>query len=95
MALRPENTTVALIGTGVMGKGMAKNLMKNGYRLLVYSRTRAKAEELIEAGAEWRNSPGEAAKDADAVITMVGYPNDVEEVYLGEDGIIANAKQGA
>lgn len=95
MALRPENTTVALIGTGVMGKGMAKNLMKNGYRLLVYSRTRAKAEELIEAGAEWRNSPGEAAKDADAVITMVGYPHDVEEVYLGEGGIIANAKKGA
>lgn len=95
MALRPENTTVALIGTGVMGKGMAKNLMKNGYRLLVYSRTRAKAEELIEAGAEWRNSPGEAAKDADAVITMVGYPHDVEEVYLGEGGIIASAKKGA
>lgn len=95
MALRPENTTVALIGTGVMGRGMAKNLMKNGYRLLVYSRTRAKAEELIEAGAEWRNSPGEAAKDADAVITMVGYPHDVEEVYLGEGGIIANAKKGA
>lgn len=95
MALRPDNTVVALIGTGVMGRGMAKNLMKNGYRLLVYSRTRAKAEELIEAGAEWRNSPGEAAKDADAVITMVGYPHDVEEVYLGEGGIIANAKKGA
>lgn len=94
MTLQPEQTTVAFIGTGVMGKSMARNLMKKGFPVLVYTRTKAKAEDLLAEGAEWRNSPGEAAQDANVVITMVGYPSDVEEIYLGKDGIIEKAKQG-
>lgn len=90
-----KNCRIGFIGTGVMGKEMAKNLIKAGYKLFVYNRTKEKAEELIEKGANWKNSPGEVAKEAEITITMVGYPEDVEEIYLGENGIIENAKKGS
>ncbi|RYL95064.1 NAD(P)-dependent oxidoreductase [Sporolactobacillus sp. THM7-4] len=84
---------VGFIGTGVMGKGMIRNLMKAGYSLRVYNRTKEKAEELISEGADWRNSPAAVAESADIVITMVGYPGDVESVYFN-DGILDHAKSG-
>ena len=87
--------TVAFIGTGVMGAPMAGHLMDAGYPLVVFSRTKARTEALIERGALWAESAGEAASQADVVITMVGYPADVEEVYLGERGIIEMARDGA
>lgn len=91
-----ENTQViGFIGTGVMGRSMASHLMKAGWRVLVYNRTRSSAESLVENGAVWKDSPAEVAKEADVIITMVGYPKDVEEVYLGENGILNNAKKGA
>ena len=71
---------IGFIGIGVMGKSMAQNLQNHGYELTVYSRTRKKAEPLLEKGALWAESPAECAKGQDAVITMVGYPKDVEEV---------------
>ncbi len=86
---------IAFIGTGVMGTSMAGHLLRAGHELTVYSRTRAKAEALIAAGAAWADSPGAAAHEADVVITMVGYPSDVEEVYLGVDGILDNAAKGS
>lgn len=95
MELHPNGTSVAFIGTGVMGKSMAGHLLAAGYGVHVYSRTRSKAGELLEQGAVWHDSPGSAAAAANAVITMVGYPHDVEEVYFGERGIIQNAKPGA
>ena len=85
---------IGFIGIGVMGKSMAQNLQNHGYELTVYSRTRKKAEPLLEKGALWAESPAECAKGQDAVITMVGYPKDVEEVYFGEKGIFAGAGQG-
>ncbi len=86
---------IGFIGTGIMGAAMAGHLMDAGFNVSVYNRTKAKAEELLAKGAKWCDSPGACAKGQDVVITIVGYPKDVEEVYLGDDGILANAKAGA
>lgn len=88
----PENTVIGFIGIGVMGKSMASHMIDAGYSLVVYSRTKAKAEELIAKGAKWTSSPKEVAEKANVIITMVGYPTDVEEVYLGDNGIITNGQ---
>ncbi|WP_170006159.1 NAD(P)-dependent oxidoreductase [Bacillus fonticola] len=85
---------VGFIGTGVMGQGMVKNLLKAGFPVQVYTRSKQKAEILIEEGAKWCDSPAEVASTADVVITMVGYPADVEQIYFGEQGTLVNAKQG-
>ena len=85
---------IGFIGVGVMGNGMVKNLLSHGYAVNAYTRTRAKALEALDAGAEWRESAADCVRDADAVITMVGFPPDVEEVYFGEKGIMANARPG-
>lgn len=86
--------TIGFIGTGVMGKSMASHLLKAGYPVLVFNRTKSKSEDLVEQGAEWKSTVAEVAEKADTVITMVGYPSDVEEVYFGENGIINHAKPG-
>ena len=86
---------IGFIGTGIMGAAMAGHLLAAGFEVSVYNRTKAKAEGLLTQGAKWCDSPGDCARDQDAVITIVGYPKDVEEVYLGENGILANAKEGA
>ena len=86
---------IAFIGIGVMGKSMALNLMKKGFEVSVYTRTKSKAIELIENGVTWCDSIKECVSNKDAVITIVGYPKDVEEVYFGEYGIIENAKASA
>jgi len=86
--------TVGFIGLGVMGNSMAGHLLAAGKRLLVTTRTPAKAENLLAAGAEWRGSAAELASECDAIITMVGYPSDVENVYFGPAGIIANSRPG-
>ncbi|MCS7459591.1 NAD(P)-dependent oxidoreductase [Paenibacillus doosanensis] len=90
-----ENTVIGFIGTGVMGKSMAGHLMSKGHKLHVYSRTKEKAESLVAQGASWHSSPAALAPLCDVIITMVGYPRDVEEVYLGDQGVIPFAKQGA
>lgn len=90
-----EKRKIAFIGTGLMGAPMAGHLLDAGYPVTVYNRTKAKADKLVERGAVWANSPAEACKDADVTITIVGYPKDVEEVYMGKDGLIANAKPGS
>ncbi|SFK94996.1 3-hydroxyisobutyrate dehydrogenase [Paenibacillus sp. 1_12] len=89
-----QDAAIGFIGTGVMGQSMVKNLMKAGYKLHVYSRTKSKTDELVEAGAVWQETPGDLAREVDVVITMVGFPSDVEEVYLGEQGILRHAKSG-
>ncbi|WP_255552553.1 NAD(P)-dependent oxidoreductase [Fictibacillus sp. 7GRE50] len=87
--------SVGFIGTGVMGKSMAGHLMNAGYPVHVYTRTKAKAEDLLEKGAKWADTPKEIAQTCDVIITMVGYPKDVEEVYLGAEGLVAHAKEGS
>ncbi len=95
MVINKENVTIGFIGTGVMGERMARNLLKAGYNLNTYTRTKSKAENLLAEGAKWKNSVAELASNSDVIITIVGYPSDVEEVYLNENGIINNAKQGS
>lgn len=86
---------VALIGTGIMGAPIGGHILDAGYDLTVYNRTREKAEGLLARGAHWAESPAEAAAEADLVLTMVGYPADVEDVYLATDGLIRAARKGA
>lgn len=95
IAAMADKETIAFIGTGVMGRSMAGHLLAAGYPLNVYTRTKAKADPLVSQGAVWKDSVAEASKDSQIVITIVGFPNDVEAVYLGDDGIVANAKPGS
>ena len=90
-----EDWTVGFVGTGVMGKSMAGHLLKAGCSLRVFTRTRAKADELVERGAVWVGSPAEVAAEADVVITMVGEPGDVEQCYLAESGVLSTLRRGA
>ena len=90
-----EHTPVGFIGIGVMGRSMAGHLLSAGHPITLYSRTRGKAEELLSRGARWAATPAEAAASSEAVITMVGFPTDVEQVYFGPDGILGAAKPGS
>ncbi len=85
---------IGFIGIGVMGKSMAAHLMDAYGPILIYSRTKSKAEDLISRGAIWKDSVKEIAQEADLIFTIVGYPSDVESVYLSEDGLVKNAKEG-
>ncbi|MGV3270636.1 NAD(P)-dependent oxidoreductase [Bacillus sp. CIS52] len=89
------NKTVGFIGLGVMGNSMASHILEAGYPVLVYTRTKQKAEEILNKGAVWQETVKDLSEKADIVITMVGYPSDVEEIYLGENGILRHAKEGA
>ena len=86
---------VAFVGTGIMGAPIAGHLLDAGYRVCVHTRTKSKAKDLLARGATWADSPAEAARRADVVFTMLGYPSDVEDVYLAGDGLIRAAKRGA
>ncbi|MYL46317.1 NAD-binding protein [Virgibacillus halodenitrificans] len=86
---------IGFIGTGVMGKSMALNLQRAGYLINIYTRTKEKANDLIDHGAVWKESIKDLTVASDIIITMVGYPSDVEEVYFGENGILEHAKAGS
>lgn len=86
---------IAFIGTGIMGAPIAGHILDAGYDVTVYNRTKDKADALVARGAHWADSPAEAVRDADAVFTMVGFPDEVEELYLAGDGLLTVAKQGA
>ncbi len=86
---------VGFVGTGIMGAAMAGHLMDAGFSLRVYNRSKEKAQPLIERGAQWRESPADCVRDAEACITIIGTPRDVETVYLGRDGLIEAARPGA
>jgi 3-hydroxyisobutyrate dehydrogenase len=86
---------VGFIGLGIMGASMAARLAAAGYPLHLYNRTRAKAEPLIDAGATWHATPKALAEASDVVISIVGMPDDVRALYLGDDGLIANARRDA
>ncbi|MDE3155410.1 MAG: NAD(P)-dependent oxidoreductase [Acidobacteriota bacterium] len=87
-------TRLGWIGTGVMGLSMCGHLLAKGYPVTVYNRTKARAEPLVEKGAVWADSPASVAAASDVVLTIVGFPPDVREVYLGSQGILAGARAG-
>lgn len=86
---------IGFIGVGIMGKSMVRNLMKAGYELHIYARTKSKVCDVIEEGAIFHDSIADCVKDRDAVITIVGFPKDVEEVYYDAGNILDSAKEGA
>ena len=73
---------IAFIGVGIMGRSMVRNLMKAGFELHIYARTRSKVEDVISEGSTFHDTIADCVKDAEAVITIVGFPTDVEEVYF-------------
>lgn len=85
---------IGFIGTGVMGSSMVKHLLQAGYLVTVYNRTKSKAEEVIALGAQWADTPQQVASQSDVVLSIVGYPKDVEEIYFGQDGIFQAARPG-
>lgn len=87
--------SIGFIGLGVMGQSMACHLLEAGYPLHVHNRTASKADDLVSKGATWHESPAAIAAVSDIVITIIGFPSDVEAVYFGGSGIIENAKPGS
>ena len=90
----PSNTTIGWIGTGVMGSSMCGHVLRAGYRMTLHSRTKAKAQPLLDLGATWAENPRAVATDSNLLFTMVGFPQDVRAVYFGETGILADARAG-
>ncbi len=92
--MSPENDILGFVGLGVMGTSMAGHLMKAGYTVHIYTRSKSKASALLDAGAVWHDDPAGVARACSVAFTMVGYPSDVESVYFGPAGLIANARPG-
>lgn len=86
---------IGFIGVGIMGKSMVRNLMKSGFELHIFARNKEKVQDVIDEGAVFHDSIAECVKDAEAVITIVGFPKDVEEVYFDSGNILDSAKKGA
>jgi len=87
--------SIGWVGTGVMGRSMCSHIIKAGYPVFVHTRTREKAAALETSGAFWCDVPMEVAASSDIIFTMLGYPEEVEEVYFSQNGIINNARQGS
>jgi 3-hydroxyisobutyrate dehydrogenase len=91
----PAATRVGWIGTGVMGSAMCGHLLTAGYHVTLHSRTRSKAQSLLDRGAQWAEHPLAVTAQSDILFTMVGFPQDVRHVYFGETGVLAGAQPGA
>ena len=87
-----SSKTIGFVGTGVMGKSMAGHLIDKGYEVNVYNRTKTKADDLVEKGATWCDTIATLSEKSDIIISIVGYPKDVESIYLSQDGILNHAK---
>lgn len=85
---------IGWIGTGVMGKSMCSHIMDAGHEVYVYNRTKSKADGLIKNGAVWCDNSKIVAEKSDIIFTIVGFPKDVEQVYLGNDGILTGVSEG-
>jgi len=93
--MHPSQTSIGWIGTGVMGAAMCGHLLNAGYAVTVYTRSRAKAQPLLDRGASWAETSRRAAAASPIIVTMVGFPADVRDVYFGEQGILAGAQPGS
>lgn len=87
-----SSKTIGFVGTGAMGKSMAGHLIDKGYEVNVYNRTKSKADDLVEKGATWCDTIATLSEKSDIIISIVGYPKDVESIYLSQDGILNHAK---
>ena len=85
---------IGFIGLGVMGSSMAGNLIAAGHALTLFTRTKSKAEPLLDRGARWEDTPAAVTAASEVVITIVGYPQDVEEIYFGSEGVLSAVAAG-
>ncbi|MDH5575293.1 MAG: NAD(P)-dependent oxidoreductase [Nitrospirota bacterium] len=85
---------IGWVGVGVMGAPLCEHLLHAGYALKVHTRTKAKAESLLQQGAQWVETLAEMAAETDVVCSMVGFPNDVRDIYLSREGLLAKARPG-
>ena len=83
---------IGWIGTGVMGSSMCTHIVKAGFNVFVYNRTKEKASDPINKGAAWVDSAGEMAEKSDIIFSIVGYPKDVEDTILGKNGVLENMR---
>src|SRR5688572_25365198 len=90
-----SETRIGWVGTGVMGLSMCGHLIDKGYPATIYSRTKARAQSLLDKGAVWADTPGEVARRSDIIFTIVGLPSDVREVYQQPGGILDSATPGS
>jgi 3-hydroxyisobutyrate dehydrogenase len=90
----PGETKIGWIGTGVMGLSMCGHLIDKGFAVTVYTRSKEKAQPLLDKGAAWADSPKAVAEQSDVIFSIVGFPSDVREVFLGETGALAGSKEG-
>jgi len=94
MEITAANTYLGWIGVGVMGQSMCGHLLDAGFKVSLHSRTKSKADALLDRGARWRDTVAEVAESADIVFTMLGYPHDVRQVYLDDNGLLASSRPG-
>lgn len=92
--IEPGKTPIGWIGTGVMGKSMCAHLLDAGFTATVFNRTKSKAQSLLDKGAAWADSPKAVAEASEVVFTIVGFPQDVRQVILGDDGVLAGCTEG-
>ncbi len=95
LEISPQQTRIGWIGTGVMGRSMCSHVLEAGYQVTVYNRTKSKTDALVAHGARWADSPRDVAAASDVVFSIVGFPDDVRHVILGDDGALAGAKSGS
>src|SRR5688500_2841134 len=95
LEIDPGKTRLGWIATGVMGVSMCGHLIARGFTASGYNRTKGKAQPLLDKGAKWADSPRAVAESSDVVFSIVGYPSDVREVILGEQGALAGSRAGA
>ncbi len=93
-AIAPGQTKIGWIGTGVMGSSMLGHLLDAGFSATVTTRSKSKADGVIAKGAVWADTPKAVAEASDVIFAIVGFPSDVREVMLGEDGALAGSKSG-
>ena len=94
ISIEPGTTKIGWIGTGVMGASMCGHLMAQGFEATIYTRSKEKAQSLLDQGAQWADSPKAVAENSDVIFAIVGFPADVRAVFLGEDGALAGSKEG-
>ena len=94
ISIEPGTTKIGWIGTGVMGASMCGHLMAQGFEATIYTRSKEKAQSLLDQGAQWADSPKAVAENSDVVFAIVGFPADVRAVFLGADGALAGSKEG-
>ena len=90
-----ETTRIGWVGTGVMGLSMCGHLQAKGYPTTIYSRTKSRAQSLVDKGAKWAETPAAVAAASDVIFSIVGLPSDVREVYFGDKGILSAGRKGA